>query len=419
VTEEEIQDEFRRQFEKANIEFIVLKASDLADTVDVSADDVASYYEHHKEEYKEPPLIKLAYVTLKKEPSEMDYADTKQVAESILDRARAGDVFSELAEKYSDDTATAAMGGDLGFFGKGKMVKAFEDVAFSLNPGEMSDPVRSPFGYHIIKVEETKGEGQQKQVRARHILLKVEPSDDTLLSLEEEAARLSLAAQKSSLEQAASEIKLSASVTPEFVETSGMIPGLGVVPEISEVLPGLKAGSTSDVIETRTAFFVVQVTERKPEHIPQLSEIEERVRAATRLDKALALARTRGEQIVQEANTKKLALRDIKNVPEVQKAEPFTRRGTPPEAPALSGQVAAVFQLSEGEAAGPFMSTDAAYVVQLKEKIAPDPAEYKARKESIEARLLMERRAQVFEDYYQNLKKHNNVRIDEQLLQAA
>lgn len=419
VTEEEIRSEYRRQHEKVRVEFIALKAADLIGKVEVTPDDLASYYEQNKRQYAEPARVKLSYVELKREPSPQDYADVKHFAENILERARAGDDFADLAERYSDDDTTAPQGGDLGFFPRGRMVKEFEEAAFSMKPGEISDVVQTPFGYHIIKVEETRGEGKDKEVHARHILIEVEPSDDTLLSLEERATRLALDAQNSSLEQAASEMNISVSTTPEFVESSAAIPDIGPVPEITEILPGLGEGYVSDVIEAKDAFYVIQVAERTPERIPELSEVENEVRAAVRLEKALELAETRAEEIVSEVNENGLALADIPEAPEPQETAPFTRRGRPSELPWLSGLATTAFELSEGEAAGPFMNPTAAYVVQLKEKIDADPAGYEAQKESIKNRLLMERREQVFEDYYENLREKIKVKIDRDLLQAV
>ncbi len=419
VTEDEIRNEYRRQHEKVRVEFIALKAADLIDKVKITQDDLASYYEQNKKRYAEPARVKLSYVELKKEPSPLDYADVKRFAESVLERARAGDDFAELAEKYSDDDATASKGGDLGFFPRGRMVKAFEDAAFSMKPGEISDVIQTPFGYHIIKVEETRGEGKNKEVRARHILIKVEPSDDTLLSLEEKAARLALDAQNSSLEQAASALKLNVSTTPEFVENSAAIPNIGPVPEITEILPGLGEGAVSDVIETKNAFYVVQLTKRIPERIPELSEVEQEVRAAVTTEKALEMAKTRAEEIVRDVNDKGLSLDDIPGAPKAEEAAPFTRRGRPPELPPLRGLVETVFELTKGKAAGPFMSASAAYVVQLKEKIEPDPAGYEDQRDAIKNRMLMERRQQVFEDYYDSLRRKVEVKIDRDLLQAV
>ncbi|UCD58373.1 MAG: SurA N-terminal domain-containing protein [Candidatus Hydrogenedentota bacterium] len=419
VTEGEIRGEYQRQHEKVRVEFVALKASELTGEVEVSSDDLTSYYEEHKQEYAEPARLKLAYVELKKEPNQMDYDDMRHVAQNILERARAGDDFVQLAERYSDDTATAAKGGDLGFLTRRRMPREFAEPAFSLNPGEISKEIQSPKGYHIIKVEETRGEADDKEVRARLIFLKVEPSEDTLLFLEEQAARLAVGARVSSLERAASEMELGLKTTPEFAETSPVIPTAGYAPEISEILPALGEGEISNVIETRTAFYVVHVTKRTPERIPELQEVEDRVRSAFKMDRALTLARTKAEEILKEVNDNGLPLADIAHAPTVQEAEPFTRRGRPPELPFLQGLVSSVFELPEGNAAGPLMSKDAAYVVQLKEKIPADPSGYDEQRESIKDRLVTERREQAFQDYYENLRKRVGVKINRELLQAV
>lgn len=112
---------------------------------------------------------------LNKHP-ELDPAKARATAEDVLKRARAGESFEKLAQEYSADTSNKNKGGDLGWFGHGRMVKAFEDAAFALQPGQISDVIQTEFGYHIIKVEErrngTSPTGQpEEQVHARHILI--------------------------------------------------------------------------------------------------------------------------------------------------------------------------------------------------------------------------------------------------------
>ncbi|HVG31886.1 MAG TPA: peptidylprolyl isomerase [Pyrinomonadaceae bacterium] len=112
---------------------------------------------------------------LNKHP-ELDPAKARPTAEDVLRRARAGESFEKLAQEYSADPSNKNKGGDLGWFGRGRMVKAFEDAAFALQPGQISEVVQTEFGYHIIKVEErrngTSPTGQpEEQVHARHILI--------------------------------------------------------------------------------------------------------------------------------------------------------------------------------------------------------------------------------------------------------
>jgi foldase protein PrsA len=106
----------------------------------------------------------------------------KKKADEIYARAKAGEDFAKLAQENSQDPGTAANGGDLGFFGKGKMVPEFEEAAFKLNVGEISEPVRTVYGYHIIKVTDKKGE----EIRASHILIKVSDFNDWIANKKEE-----------------------------------------------------------------------------------------------------------------------------------------------------------------------------------------------------------------------------------------
>jgi len=103
---------------------------------------------------------------------ELDSKASRAKIEGLLARARAGEDFSKLADEFTEDPSGKGRGGDLGWFGRGMMVKPFEDAAFALKPGEVSGVVESQFGYHIIKLEERRGEGGAEEVHARHILLR-------------------------------------------------------------------------------------------------------------------------------------------------------------------------------------------------------------------------------------------------------
>jgi peptidyl-prolyl cis-trans isomerase C len=131
---------------------------EIAQKVSVSDDDLKAYYDTHKDEFKTPEMIKARHILVKVESSasEEDKKKAKEKVEMYLKRIKDGEDFAKLASEVSDDPGSKTKGGDLGFFPKGRMVKPFEDAAFSLKPGEISGIVETQFGFHIIKVEEKK-----------------------------------------------------------------------------------------------------------------------------------------------------------------------------------------------------------------------------------------------------------------------
>lgn len=141
--------------EQVKVEYVMLATEDLLDKVSVSTDELHAYYESRKSEFGTPEQRQVSHILInasaKAPQSEQDAAKIK-AADILAQVRRAPAKFAELAQQYSQDPGSAANGGDLGFFGKGMMVKPFEDAAFALNQGEISGLVKSDFGYHIIKV---------------------------------------------------------------------------------------------------------------------------------------------------------------------------------------------------------------------------------------------------------------------------
>jgi peptidyl-prolyl cis-trans isomerase C len=131
---------------------------EVAGKITVPENEIKAYYDSHPDEFKKPEMIRARHILVKVEPSasQNDKEKAKEKATDILKKIKAGDNFEKLADDLSDDPGSKSKGGDLGFFSRGRMVKQFEDAAFSLKPGETSGIVETQFGYHIIKVEEKK-----------------------------------------------------------------------------------------------------------------------------------------------------------------------------------------------------------------------------------------------------------------------
>ncbi|RPI53133.1 MAG: hypothetical protein EHM49_04665 [Deltaproteobacteria bacterium] len=126
--------------------------------VKINDDEIETYYKGHGEEFANPESVKARHIllTVPEGADEKAWKEAESKARDIKKKLKNGGDFAELAKEYSDDPGSKNKGGDLGFFTKGRMVPEFESVAFSLKPGELSDPVKTSFGYHIIEAQEKK-----------------------------------------------------------------------------------------------------------------------------------------------------------------------------------------------------------------------------------------------------------------------
>jgi peptidyl-prolyl cis-trans isomerase D len=164
----EVTDEMVREYFEANrdeffapdqmrVSYVVLSVDDVATAIEIDEEEARRYYQANETRFGEPEQRRVSHVLIALDADASEEADSAalETATEIAGRARAGEGFSELARQFSDDSGSAARGGDLGMLNRGSMVKPFEDAAFSLSSvGDVTDPVRSRFGYHVITLTE-------------------------------------------------------------------------------------------------------------------------------------------------------------------------------------------------------------------------------------------------------------------------
>ncbi|KYO65500.1 foldase protein PrsA [Thermovenabulum gondwanense] len=131
---------------KKNLAMSIKTKKLIAPRISITEEEMKSYFNEHKDEFAQKEQVRARHILV----------DDEKLANEISAKLKNGQDFAELAKQYSKDTASKESGGDLGFFSRGDMVKEFEDAAFSLKVGEISSPVKTQYGYHIIKVEEKK-----------------------------------------------------------------------------------------------------------------------------------------------------------------------------------------------------------------------------------------------------------------------
>lgn len=285
--------EYRARNEKVQYEFVKVDPVKFgADTSDIGDSDIRAYYKAHADTFHEDAQASLRYVKVPKVATAADekvyYNELMEIKESILSGQS---TFEEEALRESEDEGSAKNAGDLGWFGRGMMVKEFEETAFSLDSGEISDPVRTRFGYHLIMVEGRREKDTTREVKARHILRKIMPTAETLDSLEDvvDSIRTLMVAGRSD-----EEIKGNADKNPGIgaleevggsvvVDSTGLfakgdpVPVLGYVSGATHFAFNAEIGEVSEAFEDSRAFYLFQVKRRTKEGVLPLEDVRDRI----------------------------------------------------------------------------------------------------------------------------------------------
>jgi parvulin-like peptidyl-prolyl isomerase len=307
ITEADVKNDFIDKNDKAKVKYIFIPAGDFDSTVTtVQESEVKARYEKDKEQFKQPEMATLSFVQFPKAAGEADIQEAKIVIDEIYGELKGGADFAAIATERSEDPGSGKNGGDLGWFGEGRMVQEFWDAAKSLKSiGDISAPFRSQFGWHIVKLtgkRTTKdANGVEKpEYQASHILVKVEPSTETLAQLEQTANNFRNDAEKLGFKEAAQEFGLLATETKPFPAGTN-VPTLGQNESVNKFAFSEKIGEITDPISSRNAIFVMQITKRTPAGYTPYDEAKTRVENAILREQRVALAHKRGEELAAQA----------------------------------------------------------------------------------------------------------------------
>ena len=295
VGEAELRQAFEEQNTRMVAEYVGVRFSDVELEDETVGDaEARAYYEANIDDYKQAARTTVSLVKLDKVASEADEQEILSILDEIRDDIVAGRLtFEEAARTYSEDTS-ASVGGDLGFFDRNRMTEPFTEVAFDLAVGDVSEPVKTQFGYHIIECtdERLNDAGEREEMRARHLLLKLAPSTNTVDELRERADVAHQTARNAGLAAAAAELGV------EIVETAAFQEGFNI-PGVANSLPGSRfafqhdTGAMSPMFETEDALYFFQVAEKLPAGHRALDEVRSLVDSAVlnerRAERASAL----------------------------------------------------------------------------------------------------------------------------------
>ncbi|MGC8916013.1 MAG: peptidyl-prolyl cis-trans isomerase [Thermoanaerobaculum sp.] len=288
------------------LRYLLVDPLRLRQTVPVDEARISDYYQTHLSEFGEPETVHARHILIRPQgEGEEAWKKAQERAQAILAKAKApGADFAALAKEYSEDPGSKESGGDLGWFERGRMVKEFEEAVFAMGEGEIKGPVRSQFGYHIIRLEGKKPARQKSLAEVRDtIRFKLaEGLADAEASRRATALKEKITAQKLASEEqwkALADDVVSSNVTPFFSLDEGAIPGLGRDPGFLEELAKAKEGTVGGPRRTPRGWVVYRVEKtRKAGQTPFEEAKEEAMEGARRLK---ALERVKGELAARRA----------------------------------------------------------------------------------------------------------------------
>jgi peptidyl-prolyl cis-trans isomerase D len=410
--------------EKRSARYVVIDTAQLASQVQVTPQELQNYYNQHREEYRVPEQVNVRHILIKTPaPGPDGKVDEKAVqaakdkAESILKQLQAGANFADLAKKYSEDPGSKDNGGSLGWIQRGQTVPEFEQVAFSLKPGETSGVVRSTFGFHIIHVDAR----QDAHVKS---LDEVKAQIEPVLAQQKVAAQADALANKvenqartQGLDKAAAANGLQVLTAGPFARTDS-VPGVGNAPDFMSAVFAAKDNNPPDTVHTAQGYVIFQVTKIEPPRTPTFEEIRARVEQDYKADKARELLSKKMEELADKARAQHDLAKAAKEVGATVKTSDLVGPSSQvPDIGALTGPAASIFDMKKGDISGPIPTALGGVVVSLMEKQEPPAEQFAAAKDRLRESLLQQKRNQYLEVFVSNLRqrmeKEGKIRINQ------
>jgi peptidyl-prolyl cis-trans isomerase D len=404
--------------EKRKIRFLLIDIDALRAKTVVPEADVKRAYDDNIEQYSTPEQIRASHILLKTEGK--DDAAVKARIEDILKQAKGGADFGELAKKYSEDDSNAKNGGDLDYFGHGKMVPEFDAVAFTLQPGQISDVVKTQFGYHVIKLTDKKPGTTRPFAELRQQLT----DQLSYERAQSRAAELSATLEKqiskpADLDKVAKAQGLTVQESGFFARDEPIL-GLGPSPEAASRAFDLKTGEVSPALRASRGFAFITPVGKQDPYVPKLDEVKERVRDEVIKQKARDLSRQKAAEIA----TKLKASPDFDKAAKAAGVEAKTTELIARDAPIPDLGVApaveeAAFKMTVGSTSDPIAVDNGTAVIKLVEKQEVAPSDYALARDKFREELLTDRRNRFFGAYMQKAKQRMKIEVNREQLQKA
>jgi peptidyl-prolyl cis-trans isomerase D len=447
VTEPEIQQEFRARNEKVTLQYVLIKPTDLASAIHPSDADLSSYYSKNSSKYQVPEKRSSRYALLDTAKlraattasddelrayynahidqykvenrvhvehilfktvgkTDAEVAEIRQKAQDVLNQAKKGANFEDLAKKYSEDDATKPKGGDLGWIVEGQTVPEFQQAAFTIPKGTISDLVKTEYGFHIIKVLDRETAHTKDFAEVREDILPQVLDDKAANQANDISNQMAAAVRQSdrqSLDDLAKKFNLVLGDTPpaSFSEPVG---DLGNSPDIHQLVFQLHTGELGQPLRVDRGFVILTVKDILPAHQGTLAEVHDQVLADYQHDQSITLAQTRSSDLsgkVKGGEALDKAAKDLGLTAETSQS--IARAGSIPDV-GTGKQLESAYSMEIGQVSAPQNIGGNWLVYRVQAKDEPNPVELAAQHDDIQKQLLQQKQDAAYEAFRASLQ---------------
>src|SRR6266849_5998006 len=397
--------------EKRKIRYLLIDIDAMRAKVAVPPADIEREYNNNSEQYSTPEQVRASHILVKTEGK--DEASVKAKAEDLLKQARAGADFAELARKNSEDEASAKNGGDLDYFGRGRMVPEFDQAVFAMQPGQISDLVKTQYGYHVIKLVDKKNATTRPLAEVRQQLadqLAYERAQaqaaDLAQSLEKQISK------PADLDKVAKAQGLSVQESGFFARDEPIL-GLGPAPEAANRAFEMKPNDVAGPLRASRGFVFETLVAKQDPYVPKVDEVKERVREEVVKQKARDASKKKAAEIAAKLKSAPDFEKAAKGAGlEAKKTELITQDAPIPDlgvAPAVDD---AAFKLPVGAVSDPIATDNGTAVIKVLEKKEVTPEEWTSAKDRFKEELLADRRNRFFSAYMVKAKQKMKIEVN-------
>ena len=406
VTDERLWQVYRDRNDSAQVSYVLLRPELLTDTtVDVTDAEINRFYEGNKKRYERPARAVISLITIPRVVTGADSASSKSRVERLRAEIAGGAKFEDVAKRESADSVSGAQGGSLGKGSLDRFAVPFANAARGLAVGELSPPVLTTFGWHIIRVDSRKGDTSE----VRHILVPVAQTDSGALRTDRRADSLFTKAgnldDPKKFDQAAKDLGLTPASAVVFEKEPLTFAGK-YIPSVSAwAFSGARAGETSELFDSPDGYYLARIDSIFKGGQQAVKEVRPEIQRRLVRDKRIEKLRPMAAELLQTARTSTLeAAAAARRVP-LEKTGAFSRVDAVPGLGQFNEAIGAAFAIPIGSVGGPVRATDGLVLMRVDRRVDANRAVFDAQKVQQAAQLAQSLRQQRVQEYMMNLRQ--------------